>query len=327
MHAHILFPAVMGTCGRAGPEMGVRADGSQYFRSDEYVLSNVKFADSPFSVPRLRIEKMDELGIDRQLLSPNPLTYFYHVPAADALTFARRCNDAMAEVCREYPRLRGAAMLPLQDVEMSCAELLRCAKELDLVASYLGTNVGGLPLSEPRFEALWSMHENLGLPVMLHSAPRGTFGPPGPFFSQWELEVITGFNVDEGVTVAHLLFAGVLDRHPRLHVHVAHGGGFAPYHKGRLRTALAKRPWAQNLLSRDFDDVWRQLSFDTAVHDRETLKFLVESEGADRVLLGSNFAGWDIEDDYQGLVASLGLSIDAETKILGGNAKRIFRLP
>jgi hypothetical protein len=32
IRAHILFPEVMGSCGAAGPEMGVR-DGVQFFRS------------------------------------------------------------------------------------------------------------------------------------------------------------------------------------------------------------------------------------------------------------------------------------------------------
>jgi aminocarboxymuconate-semialdehyde decarboxylase len=107
---------------------------------------------------------------------------------------------------------------------------------------------------------------------------------------------------------------------------VAHGGGFAPYHKGRLQTALRKRPWADGLLVRPFDELWAQLSFDTAVHHHDALRFLIEAEGADRVLLGSNFAGWDVEDRYQELIAGLRLSPAAQVAVLGGNAKRIFNL-
>lgn len=316
----------MGTCGSAGPEMGVRDDGTEFFRAGDYVLNNVRFNNSAFSVPQMRLERMAELGIHRQLISPNPITYFYHVPAKDGIAFSRRHNDEMAEVCRRHPQLVGAATLPLQDVDASCTELRRAVHELGLVASYLGTNVVGRPLSDRRFDPLWSAHTELGVPVMIHSAPRGAYEDPGPFFTPWELDVITGFNVDEGVAVAHLLFGGVLDRHPTLHVHVAHGGGFAPYHKGRLQTALRKRPWADGLLVRPFDELWAQLSFDTAVHHHDALRFLIEAEGADRVLLGSNFAGWDVEDRYQELIAGLRLSPAAQVAVLGGNAKRIFNL-
>lgn len=316
----------MGTCGAAGPEMGIRTDGTEYFRAGNYVLENVKFANGPFSVPQLRLEKMEALGIHRQLVSPNPITYFYHVPTKDGIEFSRRHNDQMAEVCRTHTQLVGAATLPLQDVQASCEELRRAVNDLGLVASYLGTNVAGRPLSDPCFADLWATHEALGVPVMLHSAPRGAYENPGPFFSQWELDVISGFNVDEGIAVAHLLFGGVLDRHPALHVHVAHGGGFAPYHKGRLQTALSKRPWASGLLSRSFDEMWQQLSFDTAVHHADALRFLVDTEGAERVLLGSNFAGWDVEDRYQELLADLHLPAKSQAAILGDNARRIFRL-
>jgi aminocarboxymuconate-semialdehyde decarboxylase len=91
VHAHVLFPEVMGLCGAAGPEMGER-DGVQWFRSGEYVLSAVRFTGSPFSDLALRLAAMDRLGVDHQLLSPNPLTYFYAQPVDAAAAFcAARC--------------------------------------------------------------------------------------------------------------------------------------------------------------------------------------------------------------------------------------------
>ncbi len=316
----------MGTCGNAGPEMGVRADGTPFFRAGEYVLENVKFTNSPFSEPSMRVEKMAQLGIKKQLVSPNPITYFYHQPAKDAVPFNLAHNDEVARICAEHPTLIGAAALPLQDVDASCRELHRAVKDLGMVCSYIGTDVAGLPLSDSRFEQLWTEHEKLGVPVVIHPAPRGSFQPAGPFFDKWDLDVIYGFAMDEGLAVAHLLFGGVLDRHPKLHVHVAHGGGFAPYQKGRLIAALEKRPWGKGLLQRPFDEQWKQLSWDTAVHRLDALQFLVDTEGVDRVLLGSNFAGWDVEDGYQDMINALTLPSGGVEAILGGNAKRIFKL-
>ena len=326
VHAHILLPGVMGTCGPAGPEMGVRPDGTTYFRAGDYVLEGVRFADSPFSDPELRIERMTELGIDRQLVSPNPITYFYHQPSADASEFNRRHNDEVAAICDRQPRLVGAAALPLQDVDLACDELSRAVGELGMVCSYLGSDVAGVPLSDPRFEELWAEHERLGVPVVVHPGPRSSYRPGDAHFDPWDLDIIFGFAVDEGLAVAHLLFGGVLDRHPGLHVHVAHGGGFAPFQKGRLEAALLKRPYGKDLLSRPFADQWAQLSFDTAVHRDDALSFLVETEGADRVLLGSNFAGWDQEEGYLEMVERLGLGAGETAAVLGGNARRIFHL-
>lgn len=316
----------MGTCGHAGPEMGVRDDGTQFFRAGDYVLENVKFTNSPFSVPQLRIERMAELGINKQLISPNPITYFYHQPAKAAVPFNIAHNDEVARICAKHTSLFGAAALPLQDMDASLRELHRAVSELGMVCSYIGTDVNGLPLSHPQFEELWSEHEALGVPVVIHPAPRGSFQSAGPFFDRWDMDVIYGFAMDEGLAVAHLLFGGVLDRHPKLQIHVAHGGGFAPFQKGRLIAALEKRPWGKGLLTRSFDDQWQQLSWDTAVHRLDALQFLIDTEGVDRVLLGSNFAGWDVEDNYQEMIGGLRLPAGGAEAILGGNAKRLFGL-
>jgi len=72
--------------------------------------------------------------------------------------------------------------------------------------------------------------------------------------------------------------------------------------------------------------MWQQLSFDTAVHHADALRFLIDTEGGDRVLLGSNFAGWDVEDRYQELLAGLRLPANSQVAILGDNARPIFRL-
>jgi aminocarboxymuconate-semialdehyde decarboxylase len=327
VHSHILLEGVLDACGAAGPEMGVRPDGTQYFRAADYVLENVRFVGSPFSDVQLRLERMGELRIDKQVVSPNPITYFYRQPVATAVRFDRLHNDLVAEIARAAPQLHGCAALPLQDPEASCEELRRAVTELGLVGSYVGCDVAGVPLSDRRFDDLWSEHERLDVPVVVHPAPRSAEAPADAFFGPWDLEILYGFLVDEAMAVAHLLLGGVLDRHPRLRVHVPHGGGFAPYQKGRLQAGLAKRPWGPGLLARPFDDQWSQLSFDTAVHREEALGYLVAVEGADRVLLGSNFAGWDQEVRAVEMVEQLGLGGEATAAILSGNATRVFGLP
>ena len=69
IHAHVLFPEVMGLCGAAGPEMG-DDNGVPFFRSAEYVLTNVKFANSPFSDLKLRLAAMDSPRRWRAMLKP-----------------------------------------------------------------------------------------------------------------------------------------------------------------------------------------------------------------------------------------------------------------
>ena len=77
----------------------------------------------------------------------------------------------------------------------------------------------------------------------------------------------------------------------------------------------------------DTEALWQQLSFDCLVGTDEAMRFLVDTEGAARVMLGSNFAGWDQEDDIVRRVSGLGLDAVRLEAVLGGTATRWFGLP
>jgi aminocarboxymuconate-semialdehyde decarboxylase len=234
VHAHVLFPKVMGKCGAAGPEMGLR-DGVQFFRSGDYVLENVRFVDAPFSDLERRLELMARLSIDHQVLSPNPLTYFYRQPAADGLAFCRANNDEMAAAVAAYPAsFSGFAQLPMQDPKLAVAELGRAVETLGLVGSYIGSDIAGRTLTDAAFEPLWAEHERLRVPCLVHPAPRDAELAPGEVaqMRQWDLDLVVGFAADETFVAAQFVFGGILDRHPRLQLHIPHAGGNKPVAQG-----------------------------------------------------------------------------------------------
>jgi aminocarboxymuconate-semialdehyde decarboxylase len=326
VHAHVLFPDLMGVAGKAGPEMGVDA-GISFFRSGDYVLRDVRFVDSPFSDLHLRLSAMDRLGIDHQVLSPNPLTFFYAAPVADAVRFCRAHNDLTSAAVRAHPlRISGFAQLPMQAPDQAIDELERAVRSLGLVGSYIGSDFAGTALDSRNLDCVWSAHEELGAPVVVHPAPSDVERPADVRQASraFDLDIVTGFANDETSAVARLIFGGVLDRHPRLRVHVPHGGGTAPYLKGRLKTALQRRPWGRGLLTRSFDELWSQLSFDCLLGTDAALDFLVASEGPDRVMLGSNFAGWDQADDIVARVRALPRPEADRALVLKGTAVTWF---
>ena len=328
VHAHILCPEVMGVAGSAGPEMGVDG-GVTYFRSGDYVLRGVRFADSPFSDVALRLALMDRMGIDHQILSPNPLTYFYAQDAANGERFCQAQNDAIAAVVRRHPdRFSGLAQLPMQEPARAVRELERAVRLLGLRGSYIGSDFAGVALSDPSLDPVWSAHEALDVPVVVHPAPVDVerAASAGQGFRQWDLDIVIGFAHDETTAVAHLIYGGVLARHPRLRVHVPHGGGTAPYLRGRMATALSRRPWGRGLLDRPFEELWSQLSFDCLVGTPAAMAFLIESEGASRVMLGTNFAGWDQEDAIVAQLRAMALTDTQCAAVLGETAAGVFGL-
>lgn len=322
IHAHVFLHDVLGACGDAGPELG-RRDDTEWFRAGGYTISGVNFSNSPMSDPKQRLALMDRMGISFQILSPYPMLFFYDQPADIAAVFAGKHNDALASFVQERPtRFAGFATLPMQAPDAAVAELRRAVTELGLVGSYIGSSFGGRQLSDPVFAPLWEEHVRQGVPVVVHPGP--SQGPSAAARPPWDLDLIIGFSTDETMAVAHLLLGGVLDRHPDLVAVIPHGGGFAPYVKSRFEMALQKRAWGRGLLTRSFDDIWSQLVFDCLVHDELTLEYLVRAHGAERVVLGTNFAAWDQDDHMIERLRSLPIGQEAIEAILYANAKKLF---
>lgn len=321
VHAHAVLEVSFGAAGAAGPELGTELDGTPFYRVGDYVLRGVRYCGSPFLDVELRLAGMDAAGIDVQLLSPNPLTYFGRLDVADAVAFARSHNDALAVLVGKHPeRLLAAAQLPVQDVAAAVAEARRAVRDLGMIAVYLDTDPGGRTLDDPGLDPLYETLVDLDVPLFVHPSPLGVHGPPDdPRLRRFDLDLLLGFARDETLAVAALVFGGVLERHPGLDVCLSHGGGAMPFLAGRFERALQIRPWASpSLREKGFAHYYRRIWFDTHVHDAAALDLLVRQVGTERLVFGTNFAGWDTSD-----VSGIGELASS----LAGNAARLLRMP
>jgi aminocarboxymuconate-semialdehyde decarboxylase len=304
VHAHVRLNSTNGAAGRHGPEFGEDADGTPWYRVGNYKLIGVRHTASPFTDPELRIKRMDQDGIDFQVLSPSPLTYFHHIEKAEAVVFCQRHNDACAELVKNYPqRLGGLAALPVQDPTAAAEELERAVTELGLWGAAIGTEFGE-PLHSEKLDPLYQKFVDLDVPLFLHPAPSGIDGPPGdPNLKRFDLDVVIGFAAQESIAVATLIFGGVLHRHPALDIWISHGGGGIPMLAARLAQAARKRPWATEEIKKDgaFEQALTRLWYDAHVTDPSALALLRNWVGNDRIVYGTNFAGWDQpEEGHQG---------------------------
>ena len=321
IHAHAVLAGSMGKAGAHGPEIGYTESGSPWFRIGDYRLDGVRYEGSPFMDTSVRLANMDAAGIDFQVLSPNPLTYFHHIGASEAVSFCRGHNDALAEVVGEHPsRLAGFAALPMQDIAAACEELDRAATELDLLGGYIGTDIGR-PLNDPELDRFYEHVVKLDVPLMIHPSPAGIDGPAGdPNLKQFDLDLLTGFAAQESIAVATLIFGGVLHRHPDIDVCLSHAGGTMTSLIGRFNRACTRRPWVPEHLQYEgaFEESFKRLWFDTHVDDSRVLEWVIEIMGSDKLLLGTNFAGWDQHAMTQDVDAALANKMAA-------NAKRLLR--
>ena len=300
LHAHVRLAATDGAAGPHGPEQGVDENGQPWYRVGNYKLLGVRHKNSPFTDPDLRLKRMDAAHIDFQVLSPSPLTYFHHIDAPSAISYCRKHNDALAALVGRYPdRLAGFAALPMQAPAAACEELERAVRELGLWGAAIGTEFAE-PLHSPALDPLYDTFVRLDVPLCLHPAPAGIDGPPGdPNLKRFDLDVIIGFAAQETIAVATMIFGGVLERHPKLDVWISHGGGASVFAAGRLAYAGRKRPWATESMKKDgaFESMLRRFWFDAHLNDDGATRLLVEKVGLDRVVFGTNFAGWDQPED------------------------------
>jgi len=317
VHAHAVLDSTMGCAGAYGPELGTGPEGRPHFRVGDYVLDGVDYRSSPFMDVGRRLTLMDHLGIDLQVLSPNPITYFHHIEPGLAAGFCRSHNDELAAITAAYPdRLRGFAQLPMQDPAAAADELRRAAGQLGLIGAYIGTDFG-IDLDDDRLDSFWGTAVELDVPVFVHPAPAGIDGPlRDRRIRKYDLDLSLGFLYEETLAVACLIYGGVLDRHPVLDVCLSHGGGAASFMTGRLEHQGRTRPWSRRHPV-DFGSGLRRLWFDNHVHDTEALALLTGRVGPDRLVLGTNLAGWDAPHEADELVW---------TEDLDANARRLLRL-
>jgi aminocarboxymuconate-semialdehyde decarboxylase len=316
VHAHVVLAETMGTAGRYGPTLGHHPDGMPWFRVGEYQLDGVRYVGSPFMDPQLRMARMDAAGIDFQMLSPNPLTYMHFIDTAEAVRFCRIHNDALSALVRAHPgRLGGFAALPLQAPQAACEELSRAVREGGLRGGSIGTD-SPRPLDSAELDPLYATCTELDVPLFIHPGPAGIDGPPGDAnLKRFDLDVVIGFAAQEAIAVASLIYGGVLDRHPTLDICLSHGGGSAAFLIGRMARGARKRPWSPAELRHDgaFEERFARLWLDTHLNSDVSLRLLSGLVGNQRLVYGTNFAGWDAPDDDDDHVPEAFLADNART--------------
>jgi len=243
-----------------------------------------------------------------------------------AVAYTARLNDAMAEAALQTrtpsgQRVWALATLPLANPQAARAELRR-AVSLGLVGAFLGTNVSGVGLDDPQFAPVWDEAERLGVPVVLHPVD-----VVATRLERANLENLLGNPFDTTIAAARLIFGGVLDRHPDLHVVLSHGGGYLPYGIGRLDQGFVARRGGPLGSEAPPSRYLRRFHYDAVVYAPRVLQFLLAQVGADRVMLGTDFP-FDMEvPDPRGLVRSAAPDPAAQQAVLETTAAQLFSLP
>lgn len=337
-HAHALSPALVDRFARDG------AFGLHYGGDGEVLVRGYGEFDRDVYSHEERLARLAEMGVDLQLISP--LANFTSWPGAAAdVELARALNESTAACVAEAGgRFAGLAALALGEPTRAVDELGRAVEEHGFVGAIVGTYAGDRPLDHPSLEPVFAEIERRGLVLLMHPTsavpdpppPAGrnwrVAAQPAPSWDEYTLTTILAWPNETARATARLIFAGTLDRHPELPLVLSHGGGPLPFLRGRLNLAYSAprheyNPDCHAYISKPPGDYFDQLLFDTVVGTAESLHFLIDTLGAERVVLGTDDP-FEI-GDTGGKVALPALrdrpSEEAD-RILGGTLARVLGL-
>jgi aminocarboxymuconate-semialdehyde decarboxylase len=265
---------------------------------------------------------MDAQGVAVHALSlTGPMVYW----ADGDLNYklAQTWNDAAVAAHQAHPdRFIVLATVPMLDPDRAVDELNRVSKLPGVRGVYIGCNIEGRDLDDPLFEPVFARIEALDLPVFLHplSPPVG-----GKRLLPYSFTNMVGLPFDTTIAACHLIFGGVLDRHPNLQVTLPHAGGVLSVLTGRLDhgwNVIAAAKQSKQVPSAYL----HRFTYDTIAHSKPIMEFVLSQVGADRVMLGSDYC-YPIGDSHAvEFVEDLSLSPDQRKMILGGTAARILKI-
>jgi aminocarboxymuconate-semialdehyde decarboxylase len=322
VHTHVLTEETAALLSKEAPKVPVTITAID---ADATVLDVGGVAYRPY--PRggfdlaHRLRDMDAASVDVHVLSATPQTYLYdQEPALCAVTSAVQ-NDQMAKHIAAHPdRFWGIATLPLQDPKRAADELKRAMTKLGLRGAMIGSNAMGKNLDDPSFEPLWATAEELGAFMFIH--PVHVAGADR--LMSYYLRNFIGNPLDTTIAAACLYFGGVMVRHPKLKVLLAHGGGFTPYQAARWQHGWQVRPEPKKNIAKQPQDIAGCFLYDTILHSASVLEFLIGHVGADHVMLGSDYPYDMAMLDCARHVQGLSVAEAAKAAILGKNAEALL---
>ena len=281
-----------------------------------------------------RLRDMDTDGIDVQVMYGGlTIGLSGYEDVGLATDVAQAYNDwLLDEMCARDPkRLKGIAVVPLQDVDRAIAELQRVAAK-GPAGITIPPVLGERNLDDPSLLDFFAAVEDTGLAIGVHSAPGMNLPlPAADRFSNYVQVHLLSFPVDQMVAFTALAFGGVLDRFPRLRVAFLEAGlGWVPYFIERAKEHKDKRgDMVPDMKSNPEELIARGQCYFSFECEDPFLEHYVGYYGADSVVFASDYPHWDA--DFPGTVAEARalvepLGADAARKALGENAVRFYAL-
>jgi aminocarboxymuconate-semialdehyde decarboxylase len=236
----------------------------------------------------------------------------------------RECNEEVHQMTVDYPdRFKGLAQIPMQDPKAAIEELEYAVTRLGLLGAMINDTANGLTYDGPEFLPLWKAAEQMGAIMLIHQEGGDTLVTPRS--NKYHLHNTVGNLVDRAVTFATFVFGGVMDKCPDLKVCLAHGGGYTCYGIGRMDRGWQVRPEARTNIQKPPSTYLRKFYYDCLTHSEESLRYLIDTVGADRIIFGTDWpADMAIDWPVSWILSMESLTQEEKEAILWKNMEKLL---
>jgi len=288
-----------------------------------------------------RIKRMDEAGIDMQVLSHVQPGIEMLNDTTLAIQLSEEINNWLGDIVQKYPtRFAGFATLPMQSPQDAADELERTVKEFGFKGALINGHTHGRYLDHESFSVLLSKAEELDVPIYIHPTD-----PPkeiSDYYYEGSSTLITGWGwgVETGTHLLRMIKAGVFDRHPKLKIIIGHMGELIPFCYSRLSLSLSMGEWllaAQeakmpgstqvNHMQKSFNYYMKQNVYITTsgVFDQPVFECAFAFLGIDNMMFSVDDP---FRDNFEAIdfLNATKLSKEDKEKLAYGNAEKILKL-
>jgi aminocarboxymuconate-semialdehyde decarboxylase len=273
--------------------------------------------------PERRLEEMDALGVDVQVVSPTDCFYQYDRDPKQTAAIAADANEEIAEMVRDHPdRFMGIGTLPMQDGQRALAEMSRAMGELGLVGFMIDDHVNGHTYDEEGFDEFFAAADELGAFLLIHQYYATLVAERT---RDYFLLNSIGNLVDRTVTFGTLVYGGVMDKYRNLKICFAHAGGYIPFAIDRLDRGWEVWPDDRGKSEGPPSSYLDRFYYDTVTFTERNLRFLVDVVGVDQVVFGTDYpAPMRLEEPVRLIQGLESLSGGERERLLRGTAAEIF---
>ncbi|MDX1402749.1 MAG: amidohydrolase family protein, partial [Kiloniellales bacterium] len=276
------------------------------------------------------LEVMDRHDIEQTVIYPTAALAEGQLKDPDwAVAVCRAYNNYLSEKYLEAsPRIKGVALLPMQDVQEAVKELRRAVRDLGMLGGIIAPVGLPAPAGDPRYHPVYAEAEKLRCVIALHGASATGLG--FDFFDKLNQARALSHPFCQLIHLTNLVFEGVLEKYPGVRILSLEAGvSWLPFLLDRLDLEWEKRGLHQaaNVKKRPSEYLkGGQVYFNCEVKER-ILPAVISLVGDDKLFYASDYPH---EKDQEETIAYLKSREDpsdaSKQKILYDNGKRCYGL-